>query len=630
MSYQVIARKWRPKGFEELVGQGHISQTLLNALQNNRLPHALLFTGPRGTGKTSSARILAKSLRCPNAKDFIPCLECNECEDITSGRSVNVIEIDGASNNGVEAIRELRDSVGYMPATGHYKVYIIDEVHMLSTSAFNALLKTLEEPPEHVVFIMATTEVHKIPNTILSRCQRFDFRRISLKLITERLQVICASEKVSVDDEALWAIARQGDGSMRDSQSLLDQVITFSNDHLSLEKVTEVLGLTERSLILEAMQSVCNKKPDLALDVVEKVFSSGTDSQLFAKDLLEEIRHMMLAKMAGSKEAAAKLLDLPDFEIEELQALAKDMSSEDIHMLFDMCLKGVQDLSRSQDSQIILEMLLIRLSQAPKIEELKLILEQAQKKNSKLNPTIKTTTTAPPAQTKKTPPPTAASLSTSNQNSQAQPREKLGKKTTDSDTFKKPTSVDVKPTKTTVTPQTSRANEEPPPPTEASINSPKPIKSHTKLKTEFKKLTSPVNSKQVLEEHWYEIVCEVKKHQQILGAELENVFLQSCEDSKITLSIPAKAKFLWDRFSDPEYQKRINKVFKTFWNQEFEIAIVQDKEQKSAQLTPKAMHQKKIDAKNQQTRQLVENHPMVKQAHKLFKTEIKSIKELPK
>ncbi|MCH2533455.1 MAG: DNA polymerase III subunit gamma/tau [Bdellovibrionales bacterium] len=668
MSYQVIARKWRPKGFEELVGQGHISQTLLNALQNNRLPHALLFTGPRGTGKTSSARILAKSLRCPNAKNFVPCLECNECLDISSGRSVNVIEIDGASNNGVEAIRELRDSVGYMPASGHYKVYIIDEVHMLSTSAFNALLKTLEEPPEHVVFIMATTEVHKIPNTILSRCQRFDFRRIPLKLITERLQSICKAEGLKVDDEALWAVARQGDGSMRDSQSLLDQVITFSKDHLTLKKVTEVLGLTERSLILEAMQSICHKKSDLALDVVEKVFSSGTDAQLFAKDLLEEIRHMMFAKMAPSPEEAAKLLDLPDFEIEELRGLAQNMSAEDIHMLFDMCLKGVQDLSRSQDSQIILEMMLIRLSQAPKIEELKTLLGQSEKKKPKLNTDSQRSSTnsqtSSSASEIKTPQKQQVSAQSkaseqanssqsisqtqekpqhqqagSAQNVSQEPTKPQGQgsskdsPSTQADNKNQINTANTQPEEKSQNfsqnPQSFSQEEPPPPPTEEPKQSLNVLKSKKKPKTKFKKLKTPLETKQPLEEHWYEVVSEVKKYQQILGAELENVFLDSCSQTEVTLSIPAKAKFLWDRFNDPEYQKRINKVFKTFWGMEFEIKVVQDKDKKSSELTPKAMHRKKIDAKNQETRKLVEDHPMVKQAHKLFKTEIKSIKELP-
>ncbi len=238
LSYEVIARRFRPQEFESLVGQDHVRQTLSNALRAKRLHHALLFTGPRGTGKTSPARILAKSIRCPNAVDFVPCNRCNECDEITSGRSVNVIEIDGASNNGVDAIRELRETIGYMPSSGKYKIYIIDEVHMLSTSAFNALLKTLEEPPEHVFFVMATTEAHKLPKTILSRVQRFDFRRIPTALIAQHLKKICEADQIKCQPEALWAVARQGDGSMRDSQSLLEQVINFCEGELTLAKTT--------------------------------------------------------------------------------------------------------------------------------------------------------------------------------------------------------------------------------------------------------------------------------------------------------------------------------------------------------------------------------------------------------
>lgn len=376
MSYQVIARKWRPKSFDELVGQSHVSQTLLNALRGDRLPHALLFTGPRGTGKTSSARILAKALRCPQAQDFIPCNSCSECIDISEGRSIDVIEIDGASNNGVEAVRELRDTVGYMPSSGKYKLYIIDEVHMLSTSAFNALLKTLEEPPAHVVFVMATTEVHKIPNTILSRCQRFDFRRIPLRRIADQLQHICKTEGIRVDENALWMVARQGDGSMRDSQSLLDQVITFCQGDITLQKVIEILGLTDRALLTNTVSALINRDSQALMGIVEKVSIAGLDPKVFIQDLLEELRHLLIIKMTPHKDRS-QLVDLPQAEIELLERLAQNFSEEDIQLLFDMALKGGNDIPRSQEPRIILEMLLLRMGAAPRIRSLRKVLEDA-------------------------------------------------------------------------------------------------------------------------------------------------------------------------------------------------------------------------------------------------------------
>lgn len=369
LSYQVIARKWRPQSFQEMVGQTHISTTLQNALKNDRIHHALLFTGPRGTGKTSSARILAKAIRCPNAVDFVPCNTCPSCLEITNGSSVDVIEIDGASNNGVDAIRELRDTVSYMPASGSVKVYIIDEVHMLSTSAFNALLKTLEEPPSHVIFIMATTEVQKIPQTILSRCQRFDFRRISTKTISQYLKKICEAENVKATEEALWPIARQGDGSMRDSLSLLDQVITFANGELTADKVSEILGLTDRNLVLETLNAVLNKKPESVLQVLEKLNQSSITPNLFIQDVLESMRHLILVKVSGSE--VTHLIELPDSELTHFVQLANLLSEPDLHMLFDMTLKGTQDVLKSANPQMVLEVVLLRLASAPGVIDIK-------------------------------------------------------------------------------------------------------------------------------------------------------------------------------------------------------------------------------------------------------------------
>ncbi|MGZ3818304.1 MAG: DNA polymerase III subunit gamma/tau, partial [Bdellovibrio sp.] len=374
MSYQVIARKWRPQSFTDVVGQAHITQTLTNALTNQRLPHALLFTGPRGTGKTSSARILAKALRCTNAVGFVPCNECYSCKEIAGGSSIDVIEIDGASNNGVDAIRELRDTVAFMPSSGKYKIYIIDEVHMLSTSAFNALLKTLEEPPPHVIFIMATTEVHKIPQTILSRCQRFDFRRIPTRQITDHLKVICEDENVTAEEDALWIIARQGDGSMRDSQSLLDQVITFANGPLSRSNVVEILGLTDRALLFETLNALIDRNSQAILKVIEKISAAGFEPHLFSQDLLEMIRNLLLVKVSEAQ--AKQIVEMPDSEIQALIDMSQKLPEEDIHMLFDMALKGGNDIPRAQDPRIVLEVTLLRMASAPKLVDLKTLLQQ--------------------------------------------------------------------------------------------------------------------------------------------------------------------------------------------------------------------------------------------------------------
>ncbi len=371
MSYQVIARKYRPQSFDQMIGQNHITQTISNALKNNRLPHALLFTGLRGTGKTSSARILAKILRCTDLKDFTPCSKCQSCVEISLGRAVDVIEIDGASNNGVDAIRDLRDNVMFAPSSGKYKVFIIDEVHMLSTSAFNALLKTLEEPPAHVIFILATTEVHKIPQTILSRCQRFDFRRIPLKQIADYLKKICDLENIKAEPSALWLIGKQGDGSMRDSLSLLDQVISFTNSNLTETEVSQVLGLTERTLVYEVFNALISRTPAVLVSCLEKLSTSGQNPALFLEDIARLLRHSLLLKVDAK---ATDLVDLPEDEISLLIEKTRDFSDADLHMLFDMVMKAAQDLARAGDSQAVFEVALLRMGQAPRVADLKALL----------------------------------------------------------------------------------------------------------------------------------------------------------------------------------------------------------------------------------------------------------------
>ena len=379
MSYQVLARKYRSQSFDQLIGQNHISQTLMNALKNNRLPHALLFTGLRGTGKTSSARILAKSIRCTGSKDiaknFTPCNACENCISITSGNSIDVIEIDGASNNGVDAIRDLRDSAMFMPSSGKYKIFIIDEVHMLSTSAFNALLKILEEPPAHVIFIMATTEAHKIPQTILSRSQRFDFRRIPLRELTNHLKHICALENITADEKALWQIAQQGDGSARDSITLLDQVINFSSGELSEKSVTEILGLTDRSLIFEVFENLVHRSSEKMVDALEKLSVAATNPSLFLQEIIRLLRHALLMKANSNNSVLS--IDLPNEEVETLKTLTAELSDADLHMLFDMCLKSMADVSRAHDPILVMEIALLRMAQAPQVLDLQQLLSGA-------------------------------------------------------------------------------------------------------------------------------------------------------------------------------------------------------------------------------------------------------------
>ncbi|MFA6542393.1 MAG: DNA polymerase III subunit gamma/tau, partial [Bacteroidota bacterium] len=300
MSYQVTARKWRPMVFDDVIGQTHVSNTLRNALAQNRLAHAFIFSGTRGCGKTTTARILARAVNCLNPKNFEPCNECEICKEIIDGRSLDVIEIDGASNRGVDEIRNLRESVRYTPTRGKKKVYIIDEVHMLTKEAFNALLKTLEEPPPHVLFIFATTELHKVPATILSRCQRYDFRRISIDEIVGRLKFIAGKETITIDDDALLIIAKKGDGSMRDAQSIFDQVVSFCGTTITAQQVSDALNIVDLDLFFRVSDVLRAKDPNAGLLLVEEVINSGFDVKEFISGIAEHFRNMLIVKTTGS------------------------------------------------------------------------------------------------------------------------------------------------------------------------------------------------------------------------------------------------------------------------------------------------------------------------------------------
>jgi len=590
VAYEVLARKWRSQTFQELVGQNHITTTLINALKNDRLPHAMLFAGTRGTGKTSSARILAKTLCCPNAKNFVPCGSCQTCQEISVGRSLDVIEIDGASNNGVDSIRELRESVGYMPSRGRYKIYIIDEVHMLTTSAFNALLKTLEEPPPHAIFILATTEAQKIPNTILSRCQRFDFRRIPTRQIADHLAKICEAEQIEFVIEALWVIARQADGSMRDGQSLLDQVVSFcAGEKLTHERVVEVLGLTDRTVLVETLTALANRDAQNILQIIEKIFRGGYDAKIFAQELLEELRHALIARMIDpTRVNLENMIDLPQGEIEALRKITQLLSEEDLHFLFDMALKGVNDLLRAQDPRLVLEILLLRMAAAPRIHDLQNLLKARE---------------------------AVAAVSAGHSNQVKNHALGLG-----------PSGSPSSPSPL-LSASASAAS-----PARATFNAPGAAAT-TKPGPQFfdQKGSSAavVVNFQNPTELWIKFVEKVKKSNGLLGAILENTELMSIESSVLNVGVPKKMSFLLDKLKEPDNLRRIEKFIETLWNKKFTIRaqLTGDSEATSA---PRVIEQKKMQEEEKSIEKQIENHPLVRSTQELFKAQIKSIKEQPK
>jgi DNA polymerase III subunit gamma/tau len=519
MSYQVMALKWRPKTFDRMIGQKHIGQTLTNALKSGRLPQALLFTGPRGTGKTSTARILAKALRCLNPKDFVPCGQCSECLDISLSRSLDVIEIDGASNNGVDAIRELRDSVSFRPSSGSKKIYIIDEVHMLSISAFNALLKTLEEPPEHIVFMMATTEVHKIPKTILSRCHRFDFRKVSIQEVTEHLEYVCNQEGVAFEKEALWALARQAGGSVRDSFSYLDQVITYSGPKITYQDVIESLGLTDRRLMTALLSDVVATDTASLMTHMEDIFISGSDVGVFAEEFLEQIKNLLITKTSSEPE---KFLDLPVAEVEILKGISQKISLGHIHILFDLMFEVTQNLMRSQDQKTILEVGLLKLCLYPKIVDLKKEDQRSTNPALVAKSELKPLSKAPSASQNFAPQSSVPQV-TSSQNS--------GSQNISSQNL----------TAATLSPTSSGA------------------------------VSSSADFYQTPEQkQWHEFVAKVSRLNIKMGATLQNCIYR-IQDQEVQVSAPEKLVFIKKDLEKPEFQKILSNYIKTFLGPDFKL-----------------------------------------------------------
>ncbi|MFW6158153.1 MAG: DNA polymerase III subunit gamma/tau [Planctomycetota bacterium] len=357
MSYQVLARKYRPRTFDEVVGQESAAETLRNAITSGRVAHAYLFSGPRGVGKTSMARILAKALNCEKGVSPTPCNECSICRRIETGDDVDVVEIDGASNNSVDQVRQLRENVRYAPARATYKIYIIDEVHMLSTAAFNALLKTLEEPPAHVKFIFATTEPHKLLDTIKSRCQRFDFRRIPSSSIAEHLRMICGKEEIRADDEALDAIARAAHGGMRDAESLLDQLASLAAETITVEDLTRLVGGVPQDVVLDLLGAIAQHDAKRAIEIIDETLAKGAADDELIQQLVDGFRELLLARVAGPE---TELIDRGESVRERLGELASTFSTDALMYLVQMFAETKKKARQSSQSRIVLELAVIK------------------------------------------------------------------------------------------------------------------------------------------------------------------------------------------------------------------------------------------------------------------------------
>ena len=563
MAYLVLARKWRPQNFTDLIGQEHVSQTLANAIRSGRIHHAFLFTGARGVGKTSAARILAKALNCDEGLSDQPCGSCSSCTEITAGQGLDVIEIDGASNTGVDDVRELRENIRYLPNRSRFKIFIIDEVHMLSTNAFNALLKTLEEPPEHAKFIFATTEPHKIPITILSRCQRFDFRKIPLARVASRMREISDAEQLTISDHSLSLVARQGEGSMRDALSTLDQVIAFSGEQVDDEAVQTLLGMVDRRLLLDTVEAVLQRDSRRALDAVRRVDQLGLALRRFTQDLLEMFRGMVICKVV---EDPAELLDLVGEELKELKALAEEVSLDDLQRIVTLLMKTQTELVNSSFPLLTLEMSLVRLATLAPTQDLAKLISHIESLEKRLG-----STSLPKAQH-----PVQRPTSSSTQGARPAPA----------------------PAPTTPIPSPD------PPPKKPEA----PVATSTESKG------------------WQGLVEQVKQSRPMLGSVLEHGRLLKLEIPVIEIGY-AKGSFMISQLQEQDISQDLEVLTTEYFGQPVKLRILAvDIEQQSA-APPSLVEEReaKETDRMRRLREDAMEHPALKSVQNIFKGEIKKV-----
>ncbi|HSH27184.1 MAG TPA: DNA polymerase III subunit gamma/tau [Wenzhouxiangella sp.] len=581
MSYLVLARKWRPQTFSDLIGQEHVSRTLGNAIRTDRVHHAFLFTGARGVGKTSAARIFAKALNCEQGLSDTPCNQCPTCIEITNGHSVDVLEIDGASNTGVDDVRELRESIRYLPSRARYKIFIIDEVHMLSNSAFNALLKTLEEPPPHAKFVFATTEPHKIPATILSRCQRFDFRKIALPRVAERLRYIVDQEGIRVSDHALALIARRGEGSMRDALSALDQVIAFCGEEVKDEDILTLFGQVERRILLNAIEAILRRDARRALDVVRRVDDQGQALRPFCGQLVESLRTLVLLKVADD---ACDLVDATPEELEEFRVLIEKVSLEDLQRILTLLMKVAGELPASSFPRLTLEMALVRLTALPPAREVGALIRKMEDFERRLGDgeMLRGSTSFAPEGARPLPGP---------------PSDPAPRSTT---------SVEVPPTAAPVPPRSEPSSA--PPPSSSRQQSP-PDPAGTKGR------------------NWQGLVDKIRKVKPLLASFLEHGSLVSSELPRLEIAFPAGSFYL-EQLKDAEKIAQLEKLATQYFEQAVKLKVsVLDG---SGAAPPPLVEERR--ARQESRRDLLRRealeHPKTRAVLEIFGGDVKEVKPL--
>ncbi|MFC1620354.1 DNA polymerase III subunit gamma/tau [Candidatus Neomarinimicrobiota bacterium] len=493
MSYQVLSRKWRPQRFEELIGQSHVAQTLQNALERGRVAHAYIFTGPRGVGKTSTARILAKALNCPNTDGTNPCNDCQICQEITRGNSMDVLEIDGASNRGIDEIRELREAAKYPPTTGNYRIYIIDEVHMLTTQAFNALLKTLEEPPGHIKFIMATTDPQKVPQTILSRTQRFDFRRIPTPDIVALLEKILDEEDIPYEVEALTVLARKGDGSIRDGLSLLDQVIAYHSGKIDEATVTSVLGLIEDAFYAGLLESIAGHDRKAVLSKVEAIFDGGYDIKEICQGVNQFLRDGIMSLETGDPSLTTRgtLVEVPN-----------GITTPDLINLLNIGLETEAQLRYAQQPRVLIEHQLLKMAELDKVVSIQEVLDE-----------LKTPGASRPVES---PPPKVQQVKSEPSSDKTRPPTKREEESHSEKTTSEKRTFSRKPAKD---PEDTDLETEP-----DTEDAPQPI---------------PTDALGKIQEKWSEVITEVGKKSQGTAATLAESVVAHIEGNNLIMHLPA-------------------------------------------------------------------------------------------